>query len=198
VLISLRKQVDENGNGVFKLSEVTRSLGYGQQTNAISMHLQNLRLLSPVQRQSDGRFLWWVDLTKKRITLADIKRSREMRAARKLAAVKQRSSRKSHKSSAPKKSPANRSGDSELSDRLSSVTSVAIGQMLRFNEQRSALLEIIKRLEDNVSRLKSRTYDLEREVATLRAENTALTEQLEVVSNPDLDQEVIEVISRYQ
>jgi len=215
VLEALRQQVDENGNGVFRLPEITEPLGYRPQTSTISRHLQNLRLLQPVQKQADGRYLWRVNLTKRRITQADIKKSREKEAARKLAnstkpakrvprkptTAEPRSATDS-KAQQPPKSADPSSEDlgsaTQGGDALSSVTSVPTVQSLRHNEQRTALLGIIKELEDDVSRLRDRNNDLKRENAALRAENSALSEQLEAVSNSDLDREVNDVISRYR
>ncbi len=217
VLAALRERVDESGNGVFRLPEVTEPLGYKSQTTTISRHLQNLRLLQPVQKQADGRYLWRVSLTKKRITQADIKKSREKEAARKLASSTKPPKRVPRKPTTAKKDagskakqppkppatpPASNYGEPPRPPRgdepVSSVTTVPTVQALRHNEQRTALLGIIKELEDDVSRLKDRIDDLKRENAALRGENSALSEQLEAVSNSDLDREVIDVISRYR
>lgn len=206
VLKALRDMVDDNGNGVFRLPEVTEPLGYRPQTTTISRHLQNLRLLQPVQKQADGRYLWRVNLTKKRITQADVKKSREMEAARKLANSTKPAKRVPRKPTTAKPRTAPVSKAKQLPESPapsskgapSSVTNVTTGQALRHNEQRAALLGIIKELEADVGQLKDLNGDLERQNATLRAENSALSEQLEAVSNSDLDREVTDVISRYR
>lgn len=215
VLKALRATVDEDGNGVFRLPEITDPLGYKGQTTTISKHLQNLRLLQPVQKQADGRYLWRVNLTRKRVTAADVKKSREMEAARAKANSTKPAKRASRKPTTTKR-PDPSKLKTELKSRgnadvwcgvpqpprgdqaPSSVTNVTSGQTLRHNEQRAALLGIIRELEDDVSRLKDRNEDLKRENGSLRSENAALSEQLEAVSNTDLDREVTEVISRYR
>lgn len=84
-LKALRDNVDDSGNGVFRLPDVFGPIGLEPQTNTISRHLQNLRLLSPVEKQSNGVFLWRVDLKKKRVTLQDVKKARDIYARRQAA-----------------------------------------------------------------------------------------------------------------
>lgn len=187
-LKALRELVDENGNGVFRLNDVFEPLGYKSQCSTISKHLQNLRLMQPIQKQSDGSYLWRVDL-KKRVTLKDVQKSREREASRRrsqaLGAPKKAAAKSKSASSAVSNTPSKPKPPSS-----STLTPPSV-QQFRLDDRIASLLSIIEELEAKLNHAEVIKTELERENATLK-------DQLDSISNAELDRRVSDVLSRYR
>lgn len=219
-LKALRDNVDDSGNGVFRLPDVFGPIGLEPQTNTISRHLQNLRLLSPVEKQSNGVFLWRVDLKKKRVTLQDVKKAREIYARRQAAEsganeakggkkkpTQPRRRRRAASAPLPVPPAAPPTSDPDPakttpqgSDLVPPVTATRVRgpQHQRTEEQLKTLVEIVvPQLESKLERKQARIDVLEAENAELKARVNELTASLEVAVDPELDRAAEGLIERY-
>jgi hypothetical protein len=75
VLVILRQQVDENGDGVFSLSGVLKGTEFERQTVTITKYLQDIGLLTRGKKTPAGAFNWHL-VTDRKVTLTDVRKSR--------------------------------------------------------------------------------------------------------------------------
>lgn len=73
---------DESGNRVFTLRELLEPLDLYGHRATISRHLSYMRVMVKGDKQPTGRYLWHVDMTKKRITANDLRNARERHTKR--------------------------------------------------------------------------------------------------------------------
>ncbi len=186
-LAELRKHVDGSGNGVFTLDEVLGGTVYLRQKNTISRHLTELGYLRTIKKQPGGKWLWYVDVKKRRITLADVKRARDKSSRRRLAEAGVRVSQPKPAKTAKSvtKQPAPKSGSSAKPRSGSIVTPPEdvvpvdvpspvlidtdhVSQLKAADGRIAALVRVVALLEAEVAGLSSTNSELVSELSALR------------------------------
>ena len=89
VLVILREQVDEKGDGVFSLSGVLKGTEFERQTVTITKYLQDIGLLTRGKKTPSGAFNWHL-VTDRKVTLAMIRKARAASSKSKPAKAKGR------------------------------------------------------------------------------------------------------------